>query len=179
MRRSLTLIASLAAIAGAAGAMSCSSSSAPAAPAGCQSANVSFSADVMPVFQRGCTLASVCHGQMNSAVSEDLYLGLNVGGGGSADAKAVYNGLVGVPSKEDPSMPIVTKGDNSTSYLFQKLNLASLAALASACSKATMMCTDCTSDAPCGGQMPYEGDALDSEDACTLQNWISEGAPNN
>jgi hypothetical protein len=72
-----------------------------------------LSADVMPIFQRGCTLSSVCHGQMNNAQEENLYLGLNAGGGGTADSQAVYSGLVGVASKEDSSMNLVTTGDTS------------------------------------------------------------------
>jgi hypothetical protein len=179
MHRTLAILSFLVAIFSVVGATGCSSSS-PAASGGCGSATVSFSADVMPVFQRGCTLSSVCHGQMDNAAEENLYLGMNAGGGGSADANAVYTGLVGVAAQEDPSMNLVTKGDPSTSFLFQKLSSASLMSLASDCSKAATKCNpDCNASTPCGGQMPYLGEALNSTDACTLQNWISQGAPNN
>jgi len=147
----------------------------------CGSAAVSFSADVMPTFQKGCTLSGVCHGQMNNATEESLYLGLNSGGGGSADSLAVYTGLVGVPSQEDPSMNLVSAGDTSNSYLWHKIN-GDQNALASQCSQATLICIDCTTSAPCGGLMPYQGEPL-SVDApqylCTIENWISQGAPNN
>ena len=74
---------------------------------GCGSASVSFTLDVMPIFQTGCTLSSVCHGQMNNAGEEDLYLGDHAGG---TSPSAVFGGLVGVRSREDPSMNLVTAG---------------------------------------------------------------------
>ncbi len=152
----------------------------------CGSAAVSFSADVMPIFKLGCTLSSVCHGQMNNAPEENLYLGLNSGAGGSADIQAVYSGLVGVASKEDPSMNLVTAGDTSNSFLWHKLNddqmTLNSGTLATGCMKASATCFDCTSDAPCGGYMPYLGEPLATyapEDLCTIENWIVQGAPNN
>ena len=148
---------------------------------GCGSAAVSFSVDIMPIFQRGCTLSSVCHGQMNNAAEENLYLGLKGASGGTADSQAVYRGLVGVASKEDPSMNLVTAGDTSNSYLWHKLN-DDQNTLASECAKATMTCSDCTTDAPCGGYMPYQGQPLAMsapDDLCTIEHWISQGSPNN
>jgi hypothetical protein len=152
---------------------------------GCDGA-VSFSTDVMPIFQRSCTLSSVCHGQTGNSGEEDLYLGLNAGGGGTADSQAVYNGLVGVSSKEDPSMNLVTKGDLQNSFLWHKVNdyLPTLnsGSLATGCMNATTMCVDCTTVMPCGQTMPYLGEALAASwpgDFCTLENWISQGAPNN
>lgn len=151
----------------------------------CGSGAVSFSADVMPVFQRSCTIASVCHGQMGNNGEEDLYLGLNAGGGGTADSQAVYNGLVGVPSKEDPSMNLVTTGDLQNSFLWHKVNdyLPTLnsGTLAAGCMTATTMCADCMTTQPCGETMPYLGEMLAQSrpaDLCTLENWISQGAPN-
>jgi hypothetical protein len=144
---------------------------------------VSFSADVMPVFRRGCTLSSVCHGQMNNAAEENLYLGNNGGGGGSADSQAVYSGLVGVPSKEDPSMNLVTSGDLQNSFLWHKVNddqmTLNSGTLASGCMQATTICFDCTTTMPCGEYMPYLGELLAADDLCTIENWISQGAPNN
>lgn len=152
---------------------------------GCAYASASFSADIIPIFREtGCALSSVCHGQMGNSGEENLYLGMNSGGGGSADISAVYSGLVGVASEEDPSMNLVTPGDPSSSYLWHKVvgDQNSNAAVASGCAKATTMCSDCNVMTPCGTFMPYYGEMLSGiapDDLCTLQNWISEGAPNN
>jgi hypothetical protein len=91
---------------------------------------------------------------------------------------------VGVASEEDPSMNLVTAGDPSSSYLWHNVvgDQNSNAAVASGCAKATTMCSDCNFMTPCGTFMPYYGQMLSGiapDDLCTLQNWISEGAPNN
>jgi hypothetical protein len=184
MHRTLAILSSLAVVS-AAGAMGCSSStSSSGAPAGgCDTtAPVSFKTDVIPVFQRGCTLSSVCHGQMNNAAEENLYLGENAG---MTDPNAVYSMLVGAPAKEAPSIPIVTKGDLDHSFLWQKVAVVGVpsmplsSSLASACSMAMAKCQDCNATSPCGGAMPYLGEPLNSTDSCTLQSWIVQGAQNN
>jgi len=189
MHRTLAILSSLAAVVTAIGAMGCSSSSPPAGGSSSSSGGgssgscdlttpVSFKTDVIPVFQMGCTLSQSCHGQMNNAAEEDLYLGENVG---ATDASTVYSMLVGVSSKEDPSMPLVTMGSTANSYLWHKV-FADQATLASQCAKASMLCTDCTADAPCGGLMPYNGEPLATDAPqwlCTIQGWITQGAQNN
>lgn len=103
-----------------------------------------------------------------------------------ADSQAVYNGLAGVPSKEDPSMNLVAAGDPSSSFLWHKVNddltTPNSGTLATGCMKAITMCSDCMSVQPCGETMPYLGEALATyapDDLCTLENWISQGALNN
>jgi hypothetical protein len=186
MHRTLSIISPLAALVVASGAMGCGSPSAPPPPACDTTKPVSFSSDVIPVFERGCTLSNVCHGQMNNSAEEDNYLGLNQGDGGIPDEQAVYKGLVGVTAKEDPSMKLVTPGSTDTSYLWQKVAVIGVqgqtlpASLASACKMApSPQCTDCSSNTPCGGEMPYLGEQLNSADTCTLQSWILQGAKNN
>jgi hypothetical protein len=142
---------------------------------GCGSAAVSFRTDIMPIFQQSCTLSSVCHGQMNNTSEENLYLGEN---GGATDAGALYGMLVGVPSKEDPSMNLVTAGDPANSYLWHKV-VGDQNSLASGCAKAATQCTDCNSTQPCGGNQPYLGEMLQETDLCAIENWISQGARNN
>jgi hypothetical protein len=126
----------------------------------------------MPIFKLGCTLSSVCHGQMGNSDEENLYLGLNAGGGGSADSQTVYGGLVGVASKEDTSMKLVTAGDIANSYLWHKLigDQNSNASVAGGCASATT-CFDCTTTTPCGESMPYLGLSLGPDDLCTIENW--------
>ncbi|HWX75306.1 MAG TPA: hypothetical protein VNZ05_08365 [Solirubrobacteraceae bacterium] len=180
MHRTLAIILSLAALVAvaAAGATGCSSKS---PSSGCGSATVSFKNDVMPVFAMNCTLSSSCHGQTGNSTEEDLYLGLNGEDGGPADDQAVYKGLVGVISKEDPSMNLVTAGSTDNSFLWHKVNNDQMT-LASQCAKAPMMCMDCNSTTPCGGLMPYLQEALSTtapDHLCTIQSWIQQGALNN
>jgi hypothetical protein len=93
---------------------------------------------------------------------------------------------VGVASKEDPSMNLVSAGDTSNSFLWHKVNddemTLNSGTLATGCMKASAMCSDCTTSYPCGGSMPYLGDLLAisaPDDLCTIESWISQGAPNN
>ncbi len=145
-----------------------------AAP-GCSSARVSFQADIVPIFQSSCTLSSVCHGQMNNTIEENLYLGENEG---ATNASAVYAMLVGVRSMQDPSMNLVTPADLSRSYLWHKV-YGDQDTLANQCTQAATMCVDCTAATPCGGLMPYLGEPLPFEDLCAIEGWIAQGAPNN
>ncbi len=181
MHRTLAILSSLSALF-AVGAMGCSSTSSPSSappPGGCDTTTpVSFSSDVIPVFQMSCTLSSVCHGQMGNAAEEDLYLGENMG---TTNASTVYGMLVGVTAKEDPAMNLVTAGSTDNSYLWHKVN-GDQGNFASDCSKASMMCEDCTSSTPCGGLMPYLGESLATDSPqylCTIQSWILQGAMNN
>jgi hypothetical protein len=186
MHRSLAIISSLSVIVAAACAMGCSSKSTGSpdtseAGATCDTSTpVSFMSDVIPAFQQNCTVSSECHGQMNNSGEENLFLGFGPGMGTTVPMD-VYSELVGVPSKEDPAMNLVTASDTSTSYLWQKLQNTQNN-FASDCMKATAMCTDCNATTPCGGLMPYDGEPLatsDPQNLCTIQSWITQGAQNN
>jgi hypothetical protein len=149
--------------------------------AGCGSKSPSFALDVLPVFARGCTLSSECHGQMNNVAEESLYLGEIYG---NTNSSTVYNQLVGVKAKEIPSMNLVTPGDVENSYLWRKSRtMDDLMTLASQCMAASMpLCNDCTTSTPCGATMPYLNTPLSEaspDDMCTLTNWIQNGAQNN
>ena len=190
MQRALAILSSLAGVLSAIGAAGCSStsSSGPPSGTGCDtSVAVSFKTDVLPVFQMSCTVSNSCHGQMNSAPEEDLYLGEN-SSVSATDPNVVYKGLVSVPAKEDPSMPLITAGSLDNSFLWQKVavigttNPGPSASLLAGCAAvpASQQCTtDCNSSTPCGGLMPYLGNALDPDLACALQSWIVQGAQNN
>jgi len=176
MHRNLAILSSLAIVVSALGAIGCSSKTTPAVATCDPTAPVSFKTDVLPVFQKSCTLSSVCHGQMNNAAEESLYLGEN-SGVADTDPNAVYAQLVGVDAKEIPSMKLVAAGDIDNSFVWHKMNNTQ-DTLASECSKATMMCSDCTSSTPCGGLMPYLGSVVEPDFLCTIQGWISQGAKN-
>jgi len=199
MLRKLSILASISVVACALGSISmgCSSStSGGGGGSGSSSgssggATVSFSNDVMPAFQAGCTLTSECHGQTGNTAEENLYLGENNPDSSTGEpvdpgvAMMVYNGLVGVPSLEDPSMPLVTKGDPTTSYLIQKLNNTQNN-FAAGCMKSSTPCSatssTCTSATPCGTSMPDDGTLWSQGNQAALTavtNWISQGALNN
>jgi hypothetical protein len=182
MHRTLALISTLAALACTLSTLGCGSNSSSSSP-GCGTATVSFSKDVIPIFQMSCTLNSVCHGQTGNSAEENLYLGLNTGGGTTNDIQAVYKGMVGVTAKEDTSMKLVTAGDPENSYFFHKVNDSQMtlnSTLGTACMKTNSICTNCNSNfGPCGATMPYTGEQLPSASLCTIQNWIQQGAQNN
>lgn len=164
---------------------STSGSSAAVGPAACGTATVSFQADVMPVFAANCSTTNACHGQMQNAGEEDLYLGLNAseGASGPSDVQAVYSGLVGVASAEDPSMKLVTAGDLADSFLWHKVNgdQDTDSTTVSGCqpvASGASACSDCVAGAPCGVQMPFAS-SLAPSDVCTIENWISQGARDN
>jgi hypothetical protein len=150
--------------------MGCSPSSSPTSDA-----PVSFATDVMPIFQAGCTVSMECHGQPNNAGQENLYLG-DIANNTSTIIAQVYMGLIGVASEEDPSMPLVTAGSTSTSYLSHKV-VGDQASLTSDCSKAAT-CEMCNS-MPCGTSMPYNNGPFDPSKVDTINNWISQGAKDN
>ena len=186
MHRAPAVLSWLVLVASTAGTMGCSSNSPSPPSSQCTSGTVSFSKDVIPAFQMSCTMTMSCHGQMNDAVVENLYLGLNAGGGTTADVQAVYRGLVDVAAKEDPSMNLVTKGDLQNSFLWHKVNDDQTAltkgTLAMGCAKTSTMCQDCSSASPCGGTMPYLADPLamtNPQGLCVIQTWIQQGAENN
>ncbi len=176
--RSLVLAFS-AVVALAAGPVGCSSSSANANGDGGVDGPVSFAADVMPIFQQSCTQSQVCHGQMNMALVEKLYLGESSPTVDPATAKSVYDEIVGVPSLEDPSMDLIAAGDAGASYLVHKLN-GDQNMFSAECAKAGMCGSpECTMQTPCGASMPYEAEMLSAANLQQITDWIDQGAKNN
>ena len=142
-------------------------------------AEVSFATDVMPIFQQSCALA-VCHGQANNAAVENLYLGDGTNNTPDVIAR-VYEGIVGVPSLEDPTMSVVTASSAAKSYLSFKL-AGQQGQLSAQCAKAAAPCADCAEPTPCGSFMPFGGTVFSQESPAqfaTIQNWIAQGAKNN
>ena len=77
---------------------------------------VSFKTDVMPFFAQACGFSS-CHGSSGNPQG-GLFLGPQTG----ADEATVLAKLVGPTSLELPSMPYVTPGDPTKSYLMHKID---------------------------------------------------------
>ncbi len=82
------------------------------------SPTVTFKADVMHVFNANCGATS-CHGTTMNPTGT-LFLGTEAAAG--SDASTVYAKLVGPKSVELTSMPYVTPGDPSKSYLMHKID---------------------------------------------------------
>ena len=119
MQRNMTILASLVVVAGV-GAIGCSSTSGPADAAPPTPVDPSFANDVMPILQQGCTISTVCHGQMGNSGEENLYLGkhqtsLDGKPVDPAVAMMVNAGIVSKPSLEDPSMNLITPMDPANS----------------------------------------------------------------
>jgi hypothetical protein len=171
-------LSSLAGVLAPAVAIGCSSASTPAGGTD-HGTTVSFANDVMPILQQNCTLA-VCHGQVDSSDVENLYLG-DTTTNTPAVISQVYEGLVGVPSLEDPSMSLVTPSSTADSYLSFKVQ-GLQDQLSAQCREATSPCADCAEPTPCGAFMPFGGTLFSQAFPAqfeTIENWIAQGAMNN
>jgi hypothetical protein len=183
MQRNMTILASLVVVAGV-GAIGCSSSSGPGDAAPPPPMDPSFTTDVMPILQQGCTISSVCHGQVGNGGEENLYLGqhqtsLDGTPVDPAVAKMVNAGIVSKPSLEDPSMDIITPGSLANSYLWHKLN-GDQDMFEAQCAKGMCNSASCQAPTTCGVQMPMAaGMALPIDQLTVISNWITNGAKNN
>ena len=133
-----------------------------AVPAGTdlQQPKVSLKSDVMTVFNNNCG-AATCHGSSTSGQGA-LFLGAE--SAHKADASQVRTGLVGHAGNELPSMPLVTAGDPSKSYLMHKMDG-----------------DQCQFDAACAGGclavMPSGlGHVLPAATRDVVRRWIAQGA---
>ena len=122
--------------------------------------DLSFAADVLPLFVKSCAFGS-CHGSPKNAADNGIFLGSK---SSAADARAIRASLVARPSTQSPSMPYVTASDPSRSYLYLKLT-------GDFCDLA-----ECAGDR-CGKPMPRGGDPLDPATLDLVRSWILQGAP--
>jgi hypothetical protein len=140
--------------------MGCSSAAPPGPSSFDASARVSLRTDVLPVFSANCAALPTCHG---SPTGIEVFLA-----GGAANASAIRKGIVGVDSVELPTMPFVTAGDPTRSYLMLKLD-GTQGAYDAQCAGAT-----------CGAQMPYGAPSpLDATTRDAIRAWITQGALDN
>jgi hypothetical protein len=120
---------------------------------------------VIQVFNANCG-AVTCHGSTLSTNNPSgLFLGDSTKNG--SDAAMVYTGLVGKTGNELKTMPFVTAGDPSKSYLMHKMDG-----------------DQCQFDAQCGGsclaEMPNGlGHVLPGPTRDIVRRWIAQGAKNN
>jgi hypothetical protein len=169
--------AALAACTSSSGSSSTSSSSS-SGSSGCTAYNpgaidlttpkVSFKTDVVVgVFNNSCGLSTSCHGSA-TASQGGLFLGAKSAAG--ADSSEVHTAVVGVLSKDLPTMPFVTAGDTSKSFLMHKMD-----------GDQCLFASKCTSQLAtgCGVVMPQASCALDGASRDKVRRWIAQGAQNN
>jgi hypothetical protein len=143
--------------------------------------SVLFASDVYtPIFQASCSLGgAACHGDPSVATVSGLkrpYLGPSTGTASATTIGTVLEALA-QPSSEDPSMPLVTPGDPTKSYLMYKME-GTQATLASSC-QAGDDNGGVAGMGQCGLAMPETGTILAQNLLDTVRAWVTEGAPNN
>jgi hypothetical protein len=143
-------------------------------------ANVSFSSQVVPIFQQSCgTSGAICHGSttVTTAMQPRPFLGLPFGTPSTQTLQSIHDGIVNTLSNEDPTMNYVTastdggaRGDTSQSFLWFKVTGQEDQLNASCTNPAFMMC---------GLAMPYQGAPLTVDELSIVEGWIQQGALNN
>ena len=133
---------------------------------------VSFSSDVLPVFNHSCGMGGQqCHGDPNVAPhTAQPYLGQSPG---TANVATIFAGLLDQPAAEDTQISLVAPGNPDKSYLMHKVD-------GDACRYAA----ECNKTANplfknCGIQMPFNAGSLDAAKRDTIRRWIAQGAKNN
>lgn len=116
---------------------------------------VSLRSDVIPIFQASCATAGTCHGAPSGI---EIYLAVD-----ASKASDLRKRTVGVASEELSSMPYVTAGDPTRSYLMHKLD-------------GDQGTLQCTGSIGCGDQMPREAPPLDGASRDRIRAWIAQGA---
>ncbi|WP_437928148.1 hypothetical protein WMF37_02550 [Sorangium sp. So ce291] len=125
---------------------------------------VSFTADVLPVFQRSCSFSSTCHGA-EAGSAGFAYLGPGLSEQATpAQVDAIVAQNVGVASRSPSGMPRIAAGDPANSFLMHKLD-------------DTLSCGDleCAPDS-CGAPMPFGGEPLPAAERDAIRRWIQQGA---
>jgi len=131
------------------------------------SPQVSFQTDVLPTFEASCGLSASCHASA-SAISGRIFLGSK---NTPTDPTMVHDGLVGTASGDLPTMPYVTAGDPSKSFLMHKMD-------GDQCLFDSQCAASVTAGTGCGGSMPQNLPLLDVAARDTVRRWIAQGAAN-
>jgi hypothetical protein len=142
-------------------------------------AAVSFSQDILPIFQNSCGIgADTCHGSYGGG-QQSLYLAEPVSAGdGYGDAGAILKGIVGKPSLEAPMLDLVSAGNPEQSYVMKKID-GDMCSAMSDCVQPGASTLTTTITVPCGVPMPETGTPITSQNATLVWQWIAAGAQNN
>jgi len=140
------------------------------------SSTVSFQKDVLPVFIASCAFDG-CH---NVPSGQPLaFLGEREDDAGTQDfERQVYLGIVGKPAVETVSMPLVTRGDPSKSFLMHKMD-GELASLGGQCAANNPLQQQYQTASACGSSMPFRLPLLAPSGRDIVRLWIQQGAPDN
>jgi hypothetical protein len=122
---------------------------------------VSFTSDVLPIFEASCGLSTSCHG---AQTGPRIFLGSR---STPFDPMRVLGDVVGVPSSDLPAMNYVTAGDPSQSFLMHKMD-----------GDQCMLTAKCANN-DCGLSMPQNNDVLEVAKRDVVRRWIAQGAQNN
>lgn len=128
----------------------------------------SFRADVLPIFERSCSLSSACHGDAASPATSAgyrPYLGNVDEQSNPSDIAAIRAVLIGQKSPSS-ALSLIEPGRPEDSYVMHKVD-GSLD-----CGRAA--CGDL-----CGQAMPDPNGLLPRTDRDALRDWIAQGALDN
>lgn len=158
---------------------------------------VSFQKDVLPIFEHSCGLSSTCHGDPSDRATRGIFLGCDMSTSMSCTvappvAPQVYPQLVGAMADKplETSMPFITPGDPSMSYLIHKMDDDLCTVTGCIAEDAGNVAVAQAGDTPgsvgpnqppnwCGVFMPYNVLVLDPATRDTVRRWIKQGAMNN
>jgi hypothetical protein len=130
-----------------------------------------FKADVLPILQNSCGLASVCHGVESPSDPAQHFFGPNKDTTATDDQIAlIFEQSVGKASVKNPDMQVIKPGDPKASFIMYKLDMV---VDGEACETLT-----CAGDKSCGTEMPQGGPQLEAAKRDTIRRWIAQGAKN-
>ncbi|MCA9646024.1 MAG: hypothetical protein H6718_29270 [Polyangiaceae bacterium] len=142
------------------------------------SADPSFRADILPIFQGSCTFSDTCHGDTKRS-QQNLYLGAPL----PNEAKGIPEmtnqeisdmlaGFIGRASETAPAVNLVTASDANASFLMYKVDGTQ--------NDQGFQCVNDDGDPDCGESMPDTlGSLLCDNERETIRNWINMGAKDN
>jgi hypothetical protein len=137
---------------------------------GATGTTVSFSSTIVPIFQSNCTTGGIaCHGDpgVTTQAQKRPYLGPQAGATVPAATLATIGAGLMVSSAEDPSMPLVSPGSDTNSFLMHKVDNT----------LGSLDCSKGDDDGTCGLAMPYTAAMLPQTTRDTIRAWINGGAP--
>lgn len=140
---------------------------------------VSFSTDVLPIFQRSCGISSVCHQMNPPPAPNEPYLGPASGTVATmGEISTIIKGIVGVPAADEPDMDLVNPGHPEKSFMMYKLDATPNYGFCSSLKCFTSDCSAMATSCPCLTSMPQNQPQLSLDDRNTIRSWIANGAMN-
>ena len=156
---------------------------------------VSFSTDVLPIFEHSCGLSSSCHGDRSDIRARGIFLGCDMATSMACVvsppvAPQVYPSLVGPEAGtplETTAMPFVMPGDPEQSYLMHKIDGDVCMVTGCVTDNAAVKQAGDTPGAAgpgqpsswCGMLMPFNLALIDPARRDTIRRWIKQGALDN